>query len=159
MIRRPPRSTLFPYTTLFRSALLLAHQRAQAGQCFQRELGPCAGQQVAMRGIKQRLAIGHVRVIEDLAINQTVFQAPRDRKSTRLNSSHLVISYAVFCLTKKPNQNENFEFISIAAGPATIMKPPAACGIDSSGKDTAPAPNCLSRISRNQARGERIGRA
>src|SRR5256885_7010081 len=61
MIRRPPRSTLFPYTTLFRSALLLAHQRAQAGQCFQRELGPCAGQQVAMRGIKQRLAIGHVR--------------------------------------------------------------------------------------------------
>src|ERR1039457_6923764 len=64
MIRRPPRSTLFPYTTLFRS--LLDHARAgKSDQCA-------------------RLGDMHV-----------------DRKSTRLNSSHLVISYAVFCLKKK----------------------------------------------------------
>src|SRR5205807_6725323 len=70
MIRRPPRSTLFPYTTLFRSRE--AHHAP-----FRRHLG---------RGALRRT--GHHR-------------AARDRKSTRLNSSHLVISYAVFCLKKK----------------------------------------------------------
>src|SRR2546426_10574102 len=68
MIRRPPRSTLFPYTTLFRS-LLHRHDRPA---------GPCAG--------------GHPEGRPP---------AQGDRKSTRLNSSHLVISYAVFCLKKK----------------------------------------------------------
>src|SRR5260221_4850984 len=69
MIRRPPRSTLFPYTTLFRSLLGLARLQLDLRQAHQ-SLG--------------RLA-----------------RAGRDRKSTRLNSSHTVISYAVFCLKKK----------------------------------------------------------
>src|SRR5439155_17220991 len=68
MIRRPPRSTLFPYTTLFRS-------RPGAGPGGQRRVG---------RGDRARPPVGD-----------------RDRKSTRLNSSHVAISYAVFCLKKK----------------------------------------------------------
>src|SRR5256885_13174774 len=70
MIRRPPRSTLFPYTTLFRSR---APRGPAAGRC-------------RLRGDEGRRDDGPRR---------------RDRKSTRLNSSHLVISYAVFCLKKK----------------------------------------------------------
>src|SRR5256885_12999899 len=70
MIRRPPRSTLFPYTTLFRSFHVASQliQRAHAAQ-------PASAQQAPLHRV--------------------------DRKSTRLNSSHLVISYAVFCLKKK----------------------------------------------------------
>src|SRR5256885_4722268 len=94
MIRRPPRSTLFPYTTLFRSAArdepgdgaARAH-RARAGRCGRRRwrkalarLGQARDDRTEFRGSARRLA---------------------DRKSTRLNSSHLVISYAVFCLKKK----------------------------------------------------------
>src|SRR5256885_6940673 len=77
MIRRPPRSTLFPYTTLFRSR-----------QCGQRSGGrDSEGWRLfSCRGPEQ---CGPPR------------KFPRDRKSTRLNSSHLVISYAVFCLKKK----------------------------------------------------------
>src|SRR5256885_7702865 len=79
MIRRPPRSTLFPYTTLFRSVddrrLIDAHRLRDDGA-----LGDQRRNQVG-----QRLRRG-------------------DRKSTRLNSSHLVISYAVFCLKKKKTQ-------------------------------------------------------
>src|SRR5256885_12667352 len=85
MIRRPPRSTLFPYTTLFRSETIAYAVR-------DREiLGPAA----AVAGARWR--IGRVGA-------PSVTQARRDaadRKSTRLNSSHLVISYAVFCLKKK----------------------------------------------------------
>src|SRR2546426_9308570 len=77
MIRRPPRSTLFPYTTLFRSQPQLA-LRAAAAQVVQQGVRVGAG---------CPLGFGHG---ED-----------SDRKSTRLNSSHLVISYAVFCLKKK----------------------------------------------------------
>src|SRR5256885_12991632 len=74
MIRRPPRSTLFPYTTLFRSPLSIAEQKRQA------------------RGLTNlRFQLGDA---EHLPFEE-------DRKSTRLNSSHLVISYAVFCLKKK----------------------------------------------------------
>src|SRR5256885_12383331 len=76
MIRRPPRSTLFPYTTLFRSPMWrerLASALPPAGQALAAWLLSCA-----------------VPVL-----------AAGDRKSTRLNSSHLVISYAVFCLKKK----------------------------------------------------------
>src|SRR5256885_12177293 len=80
MIRRPPRSTLFPYTTLFRSQFL---ERDAA-------LQPVAGAQLAY-GVAQRR--GRCRLREQ--------GAQADRKSTRLNSSHLVISYAVFCLKKK----------------------------------------------------------
>src|SRR6266480_6753861 len=79
MIRRPPRSTLFPYTTLFRSRRSVRlHQRQTALR-------------LACRGQRRR-SPGH----------------PRDRKSTRLNSSHMSISYAVFCLKKKKEFTSNF---------------------------------------------------
>src|SRR5256885_6923953 len=82
MIRRPPRSTLFPYTTLFRSVV-----RSHKGR-------PDAGDQPA----------GAVPVRGDTSTFTLVAPgSPADRKSTRLNSSHLVISYAVFCLKKKKN--------------------------------------------------------
>src|SRR2546426_7744157 len=86
MIRRPPRSTLFPYTTLFRSRLVAA--------------GAGAGHAV---GMCQWGAIGRARAGQDYrTILTTYFPGTKiDRKSTRLNSSHLVISYAVFCLKKK----------------------------------------------------------
>src|SRR5256885_8939733 len=89
MIRRPPRSTLFPYTTLFRSRLSES-VRGHVGELMQqlpeprsgvRRSIPCAASEQA--DVRKRLRL------------------PRDRKSTRLNSSHLVISYAVFCLKKK----------------------------------------------------------
>src|SRR5258708_26121785 len=69
MIRRPPRSTLFPYTTLFRSLL-------------------------------GNLALGFANKVNDPLVRFQIFV---DRKSTRLNSSHQIISYAVFCLKKKKN--------------------------------------------------------
>src|SRR5690349_22440847 len=87
MIRRPPRSTLFPYTTLFRS--LLENRPRKSLQCatgardFQR----------AQRGAGDRA-------------NQLVRPDARDRKSTRLNSSHVEISYAVFCLKKKKKKKK-----------------------------------------------------
>src|SRR5256885_3496088 len=80
MIRRPPRSTLFPYTTLFRSRVAVA-----------------AGPGVVVEPPADRHGAGAVRPGQVLHGNCLV----GDRKSTRLNSSHLVISYAVFCLKKK----------------------------------------------------------
>src|SRR3712207_7282123 len=86
MIRRPPRSTLFPYTTLFRSPLV-GHQAVPAGV-------PGAGQRPGdLVAQCLRRARGAPRVSEELG--------HADRKSTRLNSSHANISYAVFCLKKK----------------------------------------------------------
>src|SRR5690242_21734794 len=89
MIRRPPRSTLFPYTTLFRSVRRVDHdanwnEGAQdfardGGRALDRRSGSCA----CVRGPR------------------TERRRPQDRKSTRLNSSHMSISYAVFCLKKK----------------------------------------------------------
>src|SRR5690348_18111451 len=78
MIRRPPRSTLFPYTTLFRSLQLVG--------------GP---------GRDARLLRTVSALISMLAPPKKRARRPRDRKSTRLNSSHPSISYAVFCLKKK----------------------------------------------------------
>src|SRR2546427_7829646 len=85
MIRRPPRSTLFPYTTLFRS---------QAGQLLQRhdEALPRYDR------INAAAMVGDVRLAQTAAFES---MADQDRKSTRLNSSHSQISYAVFCLKKK----------------------------------------------------------
>src|SRR5256885_10813588 len=85
MIRRPPRSTLFPYTTLFRSV----HGLHVGGQVL------CEGIE-ADHAHAQR--IGHARKAQPDGAQPHQAQ---DRKSTRLNSSHLVISYAVFCLKKK----------------------------------------------------------
>src|SRR2546429_5891494 len=90
MIRRPPRSTLFPYTTLFRSQHdARTEQRRQRGQVFL-EL---AAHEVADR------ARQFAQDDQTLAVELT--QTDADRKSTRLNSSHGYISYAVFCLKKK----------------------------------------------------------
>src|SRR5256885_11701056 len=88
MIRRPPRSTLFPYTTLFRSARPLAGGAGEA-----RRLRPA---RVQRRGPRH----GDRRTRTAAGV-QRDGDGPPDRKSTRLNSSHLVISYAVFCLKKK----------------------------------------------------------
>src|SRR5256885_5082906 len=86
MIRRPPRSTLFPYTTLFRS--VIAYALPQPDGSLLGDVYICP----AVAGSREEL----VR----LAVHG-------DRKSTRLNSSHLVISYAVFCLKKKKAQRLN----------------------------------------------------
>src|SRR3712207_8073953 len=82
MIRRPPRSTLFPYTTLFRSLAALHGLAAAEG----------------LDAIAQGLVGGNRQV-------ETIGQPAGDRKSTRLNSSHANISYAVFCLKKKKKTN------------------------------------------------------
>src|SRR5256885_13144463 len=93
MIRRPPRSTLFPYTTLFRSLRAGRDRRGERAG----DRGHVGGD--APLGPPARLQpLRVVGELEDRAGRQ-------DRKSTRLNSSHLVISYAVFCLTKKKKQN------------------------------------------------------
>src|SRR3712207_8090270 len=97
MIRRPPRSTLFPYTTLFRSRLPGARRR-------QRRQHPRRPARRAEEGERAAPAVRHTR-----RGAQERRQGPRqDRKSTRLNSSHANISYAVFCLKKKKtNKNDN----------------------------------------------------
>src|SRR3712207_7715739 len=93
MIRRPPRSTLFPYTTLFRSLNLYVDDVVVYGD----RAGPGIEVRVRLagrRGIEEPLVDGHVAGhAGDAGIT--------DRKSTRLNSSHANISYAVFCLKKK----------------------------------------------------------
>src|SRR5256885_8849919 len=87
MIRRPPRSTLFPYTTLFRSTVCDIRPRGPSSlQERDRGVPRCEG-----AGLSSRTHVRQARV----------GTRPLDRKSTRLNSSHLVISYAVFCLKKK----------------------------------------------------------
>src|SRR3712207_7530888 len=85
MIRRPPRSTLFPYTTLFRSALGLGDAARQSVPAY------CIGD--------RRLQVGPGVP----GLDQRPAKFGKDRKSTRLNSSHANISYAVFCLKKKKN--------------------------------------------------------
>src|SRR3712207_7063899 len=95
MIRQPPRSTLFPYTTLFRSGLLLV----AAAHPFGEE--DCRSAEVYAR--HAALALEVARGQEDqqrLALYEDRDRIARDRKSTRLNSSHANISHAVFCLIK-----------------------------------------------------------
>src|SRR3712207_7061486 len=104
MIRRPPRSTLFPYTTLFRSHFPVLEFGLRHGG--------------AERDVPQRGGLGHVGVaggkvgkeralgdstggVIDGAVGEVPVDGQADRKSTRLNSSHANISYAVFCLKKK----------------------------------------------------------
>src|SRR3712207_8447970 len=88
MIRRPPRSTLFPYTTLFRSP-----QPADVGPAVQAASAPW----------RRTRGVDLVRSVRARRI-RTLLTKPADRKSTRLNSSHANISYAVFCLKKKKNE-------------------------------------------------------
>src|SRR3712207_7366814 len=95
MIRRPPRSTLFPYTTLFRSS---SHPVVETGRLFQfAERFPARFLSFLSPGVL-RFAVFSNFVKHRLRRADTVFL---DRKSTRLNSSHANISYAVFCLKKK----------------------------------------------------------
>src|SRR3712207_7486180 len=99
MIRRPPRSTLFPYTTLFRSLVRRGGLREQFDQALAQRLA--ARQVAALHLVLQaphHLCRGGGA---DVGQDQRLLE---DRKSTRLNSSHANISYAVFCLTKKTNR-------------------------------------------------------
>src|SRR5215469_17908533 len=86
MIRRPPRSTLFPYTTLFRSFVL---------------------SRTSLRKTASTAACAWPKLVPSLS------RATTDRKSTRLNSSHVEISYAVFCLKKKKNTEKQTNIIKI----------------------------------------------
>src|SRR3712207_8148423 len=97
MIRRPPRSTLFPYTTLFRSGQVGLREQQGRGDGAARRHGeepreaPWVEVAVGRRGHEREVDVG----------GQDLGPAALDRKSTRLNSSHANISYAVFCLNKK----------------------------------------------------------
>src|SRR5436309_9818406 len=94
MIRRPPRSTLFPYTTLFRSVDQLDHDLGHVREGEDRIACPVEARHhraVELQLLDQRAA----QRLDDVALDLV------DRKSTRLNSSHVKISYAVFCLKKK----------------------------------------------------------
>src|SRR3989449_7872543 len=126
MIRRPPRSTLFPYTTLFRSyyeAVLRAEDPGDAksvlGHALRRRVIPVSPHTfyayllVILHGLKGMRVDQHAREIQEQlgGLRQqfegfwAAFQTVGDRKSTRLNSSHGYISYAVFCLKKKKCPN------------------------------------------------------
>src|SRR3712207_7524218 len=97
MIRRPPRSTLFPYTTLFRSSL--AQSKSGSGG----NVGPAP-----MLGPQSKVSPDledEIRMSPDKRVSVIV---QTDRKSTRLNSSHANISYAVFCLKKKKHNQYNY---------------------------------------------------
>src|SRR5947208_12730369 len=101
MIRRPPRSTLFPYTTLFRSE---------------------DGEQQRHRGERLFAARQELDVLADL-LPRGVGDNLEDRKSTRLNSSHQIISYAVFCLKKKKKKKKKkTKHISINTEQTTITQ-------------------------------------
>src|SRR5258708_13020370 len=88
MIRRPPRSTLFPYTTLFRSIACVS----SGTSCFD------SLSSYSLNSTDARSCVVGARCV----------QAQRDRKSTRLNSSHQIISYAVFCLKKKKRTSTSY---------------------------------------------------
>src|SRR3712207_8087170 len=93
MIRRPPRSTLFPYTTLFRSSTIRVLLDASAGGAVKQSLAEAF------------LEDGQATERHYHAATEEIYVV--DRKSTRLNSSHANISYAVFCLKKKKHRNTN----------------------------------------------------
>src|SRR5258708_18782164 len=95
MIRRPPRSTLFPYTTLFRSVVGLTGNKGQSNYAASK-----AGLIGFTKAVARELASRNVLVN---AVAPALVNPIRDRKSTRLNSSLQIISYAVFCLKKKTN--------------------------------------------------------
>src|SRR5258708_30992347 len=97
MIRRPPRSTLFPYTTLFRSRIITlrsirarSHTTSLPGAFLSLEEG--------------EMSVSPYHPSQTFLL--TCARSPEDRKSTRLNSSHQIISYAVFCLKKKNNTDK-----------------------------------------------------
>src|SRR3712207_8016336 len=97
MIRRPPRSTLFPYTTLFRSTRIPSERELMSAFGVGRSTVREAINGLAMLGVLE-IRHGQGAFVADPAAGAVL-----DRKSTRLNSSHANISYAVFCLKKKNN--------------------------------------------------------
>src|SRR5256886_13586335 len=102
MIRRPPRSTLFPYTTLSRSLTKTMHPPPQPAELH------VGGEQVLRGDPPDRehdLRLQQRDLPHQVRQARRHFLGPRDRKSTRLNSSHSQISYAVFCLKKKKRQH------------------------------------------------------
>src|SRR5688572_31628110 len=102
MLRRPPRSTLFPYTTLFRSE---AHGIGRGGNLGrQRHAG--------LNELRQLLDVARIELGPD-----------RDRKSTRLNSSHSQISYAVFCLKKKKKKKKTHKTTTIKTNYTPLQLP------------------------------------
>src|SRR5256885_7040724 len=101
MIRRPPRSTLFPYTTLFRSSDE-PYEMSTTEQCAT----PMTG------NIEILIEVAATRQSADVESHANLDSLDvEDRKSTRLNSSHLVISYAVFCLKKKKKQKHQYAIL------------------------------------------------
>src|SRR5258707_7325986 len=102
MIRRPPRSTLFPYTTLFRSR-------------------PGSAEELDVVGGAEGIQLKHVVTVAvevsrrsaPVLVDETNHVGVRDRKSTRLNSSHANISYAVFCLKKKKRVTTHLSHITV----------------------------------------------
>src|SRR3712207_7220647 len=114
MIRRPPRSTLFPYTTLFRSLSLI--------------LSTLTVSPVRAENAPPKIRAVWIWKVDDLLRNETgrdafltqakILQLTEDRKSTRLNSSHANISYAVFCLKKKKKRG----FV-LQPGPCHVYRP------------------------------------
>src|SRR2546428_9778467 len=102
MIRRPPRSTLFPYTTLFRSD----NVEVQANACIDRAI-------VGETRIGRDVKIGSLALVADARLAE-------DRKSTRLNSSHDQISYAVFCLKKKKKRSHTYAALYIICARRTL---------------------------------------
>src|SRR3712207_8927076 len=99
MIRRPPRSTLFPYTTLFRSHSTLPLMHAPINARFHK------GAHLKGTALMQWHVLRNQNFRRIFAAS---FVSEIDRKSTRLNSSHANISYAVFCLKKKKNQHKRY---------------------------------------------------
>src|SRR5690554_7260701 len=102
MIRRPPRSTLFPYTTLFRSGVKPKARPPSGGQAF--------------RGR------GSAQALEVVPPRKHQARPDRDRKSTRLNSSHVRISYAVFCLKKKKKHTPHMIIVTKVPTSVNIHK-------------------------------------
>src|SRR3712207_8862957 len=99
MIRRPPRSTLFPYTTLFRSKLMYAQQplKMSSAEALCETEAPASFSIFAW----SKLGSNECDDVHSITVPYLLSFLAQDRKSTRLNSSHANISYAVFCLKKK----------------------------------------------------------
>src|SRR5207247_10680763 len=98
---RPPASTLFPYTTLFRSFDGVIHSAAVSDYLAGGVYSPADGSRFRPEDGHWLPGVGGLVLLEDRAAGKVKSDEPEDRKSTRLNSSHEWISYAVFCLKKK----------------------------------------------------------
>src|SRR5256885_7228148 len=120
MIRRPPRSTLFPYTTLFRSWF-----SGGAGPIHCSEPRPAGKDRDCRRGCGQSRIARLCRSRGPPEGGSGLEGKEGDRKSTRLNSSHLAISYAVFCLKKKTPQSVAPRAFVFTSGNNSTTQPPA----------------------------------